>query len=90
VKLANIGITSPILTRRRAPDGLFWICEKRVYTKHHRTWEGSCTIGVIQLVFFLLPNLQGEQLGAPLYEILGPGIKRDLEVRGQQRWEEDE
>jgi hypothetical protein len=36
-----------------------------------------------------LPNLQGEQQEAPLYETLGPRIKRDLEVGGQQRWGAD-
>jgi hypothetical protein len=37
-----------------------------------------------------LPNHQGEQLGVPLFETLGPRIKRDLEVRSQQRWGEEE
>jgi hypothetical protein len=29
---------------------------------------------------FFLPNLQGEQLGVPFFETLGPRIKRDLKV----------
>jgi hypothetical protein len=37
-----------------------------------------------------LPSHQEEQLGVPFYEILEPRIKRDLEIRGQQRWGEDE
>jgi hypothetical protein len=66
----------------RAPDGSFWICGKWAYTKLPRTWERSCIIGVIQPGFFLLPNLQGEQLKVPLYETLGPIIKRDFKVGG--------
>jgi hypothetical protein len=73
----------------RASDGLFCVCGKLVHTKPPRTWKGSCTTGVIQPGFFLLPNLQGEQQEAPLYETLGPRIKRDLEVGGQQRWGAD-
>jgi hypothetical protein len=61
----------------RAPDGLFWICGKWAYIKLRRTWKESCTIGLIQSGFFLLPSLQGEQLGVPLLKTLGPRIKRD-------------
>jgi hypothetical protein len=87
--LAN-NLTNTDLGWWRALDGLFWICGKRAYTELPRTWKGSCTIGVIQPEFFLLPNHQGEQLGVPLFETLGSRIKRDLEVGDQQRWGEDE
>ncbi|NWV77545.1 ENR1 protein, partial [Dasyornis broadbenti] len=51
----------------KAPDGLFWICEKRPYPKlpPHR-WKGSCTLGIIQPVLFLLPGPDGDELGVPV------------------------
>ncbi|NWS58884.1 ENR1 protein, partial [Chunga burmeisteri] len=50
----------------KAPDGLFWICEQRAYPKLPERWEGSCTLGIIQPKFFLLPSGQGDELGVPL------------------------
>ncbi|NXP06209.1 ENR1 protein, partial [Thinocorus orbignyianus] len=49
-----------------APDGMFWICGRRAYTCLPRKWKGSCTIGIIQPGFFLLPQNQGRKLGIPL------------------------
>ncbi|NWW40341.1 ENR1 protein, partial [Panurus biarmicus] len=50
----------------KAPDGLFWICGKRAYPKLPSWWEGSCTQGIIQPGFFLLPGPNGDQLGVPV------------------------
>ncbi|NXF13997.1 ENR1 protein, partial [Smithornis capensis] len=50
----------------KAPDDLFWICGKRAYPKLPNDWEGSCTLGIIQPEFFLLPQKQGGELGVPV------------------------
>ncbi|NXO28135.1 ENR1 protein, partial [Cisticola juncidis] len=50
----------------KAPDGLFWICGKKAYPKLPLKWKGSCTPGVIQLGFFLLPGPEGDHLGIPV------------------------
>ncbi|NWV99958.1 ENR1 protein, partial [Machaerirhynchus nigripectus] len=50
----------------KAPDGLFWICGKRAYPKLPSWWKGSCTLGIIQPGFFLLPGLDGDDSGLPV------------------------
>ncbi|NWU73875.1 ENR1 protein, partial [Pterocles burchelli] len=54
------------IMERVAPDGMFWICGKRAYTRLPRKWRGTCTIGIIQPGFVLLPKGQGKVLGIPL------------------------
>ncbi|NWX10224.1 ENR1 protein, partial [Caloenas nicobarica] len=52
---------------RSAPDGLFWICGRKAYSKLPRDWKGTCSIGIIQPAFFLLPKEKGNKiLGKPL------------------------
>ncbi|NXO98075.1 ENR1 protein, partial [Certhia brachydactyla] len=60
---ANPGESS---TAWKAPDGLFWISDKRAYNVLPKTWKGSCTIGTIQPAFFLLPQGKEKNLGVPL------------------------
>ncbi|NWX36890.1 ENR1 protein, partial [Notiomystis cincta] len=48
------------------PDGLFWICGKHTYSKLPKRWRGTCTVGTIQPVFFLLPKQKGNLIGVPL------------------------
>jgi len=50
----------------KSPDGLFWICGKRAYHELPKKWRGTCTIGIIQTAFFLLPKQKGDLLGVPL------------------------
>ncbi|NXL68921.1 ENR1 protein, partial [Chordeiles acutipennis] len=50
----------------RAPEGLFWICGKRVYSELPPNWRGSCTLGIIHPGFFLLPESEGDNLGVPV------------------------
>ncbi|NWS77733.1 ENR1 protein, partial [Crotophaga sulcirostris] len=50
----------------KSPDGLFWICGKRAYSKLPGDWKGRCTLGIIHPVFFLLPLDKGNDLGIPL------------------------
>ncbi|NXG81175.1 ENR1 protein, partial [Baryphthengus martii] len=50
----------------KALDGLFWICGNRAYDELMPRWRGSCTIGIIQPAFFLLPKEKGSHLGKPL------------------------
>ncbi|NXA39868.1 ENR1 protein, partial [Eudromia elegans] len=50
----------------KAPDGMFWICGKRAYHTLAKKWRGTCTIGIIQPDFFLLPKSRENTLGVPL------------------------
>ncbi|NXC72033.1 ENR1 protein, partial [Anhinga anhinga] len=50
----------------KAPKGLFWICRRRAYSEMPPKWRGSCTLGVIQPGFFLLPGSEGDDLGVPV------------------------
>ncbi|NWU00016.1 ENR1 protein, partial [Urocynchramus pylzowi] len=50
----------------KAPDGIYWICGKKAYSELPPNWKGSCTLGIIGLVFFTLPRSEGSSLGAPL------------------------
>ncbi|NWV61777.1 ENR1 protein, partial [Malurus elegans] len=50
----------------KAPDSLFWICGKKAYPKLPPQWKGSCTLGIIQPRFFLLPEQDGDELGIPV------------------------
>ncbi|NXC07314.1 ENR1 protein, partial [Orthonyx spaldingii] len=50
----------------RAPDGLFWICGHRAYSRLPSLWKGSCTLRIIELGFFLLPLEKRDKLGVPL------------------------
>ncbi|NWW39996.1 ENR1 protein, partial [Panurus biarmicus] len=51
---------------RDVPEGMFWVCGKQAYSKLPRDWRGTCTIGIIQPGFFLLPKPQNKILGKPL------------------------
>ncbi|NWV78968.1 ENR1 protein, partial [Dasyornis broadbenti] len=50
----------------KAPNGLFWICGRKAYSKLPSLWKGSCTLGIIEPGFFLLPLEKGNKLGVPL------------------------
>ncbi|NXO73963.1 ENR1 protein, partial [Phainopepla nitens] len=50
----------------QAPDGIYWVCGKKAYTELPQKWKGSCTLGIIQPVFFTLPRSESGLLGAPL------------------------
>ncbi|NXK29570.1 ENR1 protein, partial [Arenaria interpres] len=50
----------------QAPDGLFWICGNRVFPELPPNWGGTCTLGIIQPGFFLLPSKEGDELGVPV------------------------
>ncbi|NWX28216.1 ENR1 protein, partial [Notiomystis cincta] len=45
-----------------APQGLFWLCDQKAYSILPASWRGSCTLGLIQPGFFLLPEREGEYL----------------------------
>ncbi|NWV19413.1 ENR1 protein, partial [Origma solitaria] len=50
----------------RTPDGLFWICGHRAYSRLPSLWKGICTLGIIKLGFFLLLLEKGDKLGVQL------------------------
>ncbi|NWV29327.1 ENR1 protein, partial [Origma solitaria] len=50
----------------KAPRELYWICNDRAYPVLPPRWKGSCTLGIIQPGFFLLPEKEGEKLGVLL------------------------
>ncbi|NWV82504.1 ENR1 protein, partial [Dasyornis broadbenti] len=51
---------------RKAPNGLFWICQQKAYSKLPALWKGSCILGIIEPGFFLLSSEKGNKLGVPL------------------------
>ncbi|NXJ71987.1 ENR1 protein, partial [Rostratula benghalensis] len=51
---------------RKAPHGLFWICRRKAYSKLPASWKGSCTLGITQPGFFLLPSKEEDGLGIPV------------------------
>ncbi|NWR52906.1 ENR1 protein, partial [Regulus satrapa] len=53
-------------TQWKAPDGLFWTCGGKAYNKLGKKLKGTCTIGIIQPAFFLLPGNKGSYLDRPL------------------------
>ncbi|KAJ7427444.1 hypothetical protein WISP_07072 [Willisornis vidua] len=69
----------------KAPEGLFWICGRRAYTELPNRWAGSCTIGIIQPGFFLLPLEKGNELGVPVYDDW-KRQRREVEMGGTQQW----
>ncbi|NXA87398.1 ENR1 protein, partial [Melanocharis versteri] len=50
----------------KAPGGLFQICGQKAYSKLPSLCKGSCTLGIIEPRFFLLPLEKGDKLGVPL------------------------
>ncbi|NXK21049.1 ENR1 protein, partial [Arenaria interpres] len=50
----------------KAPAGVFWICGRRAYSKLPTSWKGSCTLGIFQPGFSLLPPEKGDGLGIPV------------------------
>lgn len=64
------------------------ICGKRAHTELLEKWKESCTLGIIQPGFFLLPAQEGDDLGVPLYE----NLKRNKQsiTEGSQGWGENE
>lgn len=72
----------------KAPDGLLWICGRRAYPKLPPQWKRSCTLGIIQPGFFLLPGPDGDNLGVPVYEALKQ--KTRAVFGGHQKWGNEE
>ncbi|XP_072438934.1 endogenous retrovirus group 3 member 1 Env polyprotein-like [Chiloscyllium punctatum] len=62
-----------------APDGLFWICGNRAYSKLPMGWAGVCFLGLIRPAFFLLPRKEGNDLGIKLFDSLRRS-PRDIQV----------
>lgn len=53
-----------------------------------KNWMGSCTLGIIEPSFFLLPRIKGQHLVIPLYDGQ-THKKRDL-IAGTQKWGDEE
>jgi hypothetical protein len=64
---------------------------KDCHTRLPQNWAGACVLGTIHLSFFLLPLLQGEQLGIPVYEEKGhPRSQRAIQKSLQiGNWKDD-
>ncbi|XP_033367527.1 endogenous retrovirus group 3 member 1 Env polyprotein-like [Parus major] len=73
----------------RAPINFYWICGRSAYVMLPKDWAGSCTLGIIKPSFFLLPRLEGQHLGVPLYDEL-KRKRREMLTGGTQKWGDDE
>uniref|UniRef100_A0A8D1CNF4 Uncharacterized protein n=2 Tax=Sus scrofa TaxID=9823 RepID=A0A8D1CNF4_PIG len=73
--------------QRRAPKGLYWICEKMAYSILPPNWAGAYVLGTIRPSFFLLPLSLGEKLGVPIYR--AQGAQRDRRALQIGDWKDD-
>jgi len=55
----------------RAKRGHYWICGHTAYKHLLTEWSGTCYVGIIQPIFFLLPEAGRPCLGIRLYDDLG-------------------
>ncbi|XP_072374120.1 endogenous retrovirus group 3 member 1 Env polyprotein-like [Scyliorhinus torazame] len=69
-----------------APEGLFWICGKRGYSILPPNWKGTCSLGLLQPGFFLLPKRRGNALGVRVFDDLRRP-KRSVEIG---TWKDEE
>lgn len=60
--------TNPDL--RQPQEGAFWICRRKAYSRFPSRCGGTCTIGIIQSGFFLLPDSPGDMLVFPICDNL--------------------
>lgn len=76
-----------------ALKGHYWICGQYAYRRLPPNWSGICYAGYIRPLFFLLPQVQGNQLGIKVYDDLfreKQSIDLSLVRRSTQKWGEDE
>ncbi|NXQ19529.1 ENR1 protein, partial [Peucedramus taeniatus] len=76
-----------------ALKGHYWICGRYAYRRLPPNWSGICYVGYIRPLFFLLPQVQGNQLGIKVYDDLireKRSIDLSLVVGSTQKWGEDE
>ncbi|NWH99618.1 ENR1 protein, partial [Tichodroma muraria] len=72
--------------------GHYWICGQHAYHRLPPNWSGICYAGCIRLLF-LLPRLQGNQLGIKVYDNLireKRSIDAFLAGGSSQKWGKDE
>ncbi|NXF14341.1 ENR1 protein, partial [Smithornis capensis] len=70
-----------------------WICGHTAYRWLPANWTGICYIGVIHPLFFLLPNVVGNELGVKVYDDLHRekrSIDTSLVGKSSQSWGKDE
>ncbi|XP_069761031.1 endogenous retrovirus group 3 member 1 Env polyprotein-like [Narcine bancroftii] len=53
-----------------SPNGLFWVCGNKAYTRLPSQWSGTCFLGIIRPEFFLLPHDHGHKLGVKIFDTL--------------------
>ncbi|NWX24613.1 ENR1 protein, partial [Aegotheles bennettii] len=77
-----------------ALEGHYWICGQNAYHKLPANWSGTCYIGAIRPLFFLLPLNEGDFLGVPIYDLQSVRKKRSVDVSiaggSTQTWGKDE
>ncbi|NWV15277.1 ENR1 protein, partial [Ptilonorhynchus violaceus] len=76
-----------------ALKGHYWICGQHAYRRLPPDWSGICYIGYIRPLFFLLPQVQGNQLGIKIYDDLireKRSVDTSLAGGSTQKWGKDE
>ncbi|NWX66485.1 ENR1 protein, partial [Promerops cafer] len=76
-----------------ALKGHYWICDQYAYLRLPPNWSGICYVGYIRPLFFLLPQVQGNQLGIKVYDDLireKQSIDASLAGGSTQKWRKDE
>lgn len=68
-----------------APPGVHWICGMVAYSTLPLGWKGTCTLGIVNPAFFMLPLDQPHALEAEHWE--GRQLKADFKIGN---WRDDE
>ncbi|PKU31315.1 envelope protein syncytin-mar1 [Limosa lapponica baueri] len=77
----------------RALKGHYWICGHHAYKMLPANWTGTCYVGVIHPLFFLLPENGGKDLSVKLYDDLTRNkrsIDTSLTPGSAQKWGKDD
>ncbi|NXH43869.1 ENR1 protein, partial [Dicaeum eximium] len=83
----------PFANRTWALKWHYWICGQYAYCRLPPNWSGICYMGYIRTLFFLLPQVQGNQLGIKAYDDpIREKQSIDLSLVGgsTQKWGKDE
>jgi len=86
----------PFAYGTKAKRGHYWICGHTAYKRLPAEWAGTCYVGIIRPMFFLLPETGGPRLGIRLYgDLGGRRIARktqsiQVNLGGTQKWASDE
>ncbi|NXB06480.1 ENR1 protein, partial [Cnemophilus loriae] len=87
------GWNGPFVNRTWTLQGHYWICNQHAYRRLPPNWSGICYVGYIRPLFFLLPQIQVNQLEIKVYNNAireKQSIHASLAGESIQKWRKDE